>query len=123
MRETIQKKKKDAKLYSFAYFNRYVLRRPTGREKILDWAASIQSLPNAQVIPQNPSSTHDQLRIPENLLLKQQNSFSFSFLLRLLLQRFHYRRLHSVDNMRTDELEVPERKRACRIGGTNLTYA
>jgi len=51
--------KRDAKLYSFAYFNRYVLRRPTGREKVLNWAAGIQSPNNAQVIPQNPYSTHD----------------------------------------------------------------
>jgi hypothetical protein len=49
------------------------------QEKILDWAADIQSLSNAQVIPQKPSSTHDQLRRPKNLLLKQLNSFSFSF--------------------------------------------
>jgi hypothetical protein len=72
-------KKRHAILYSFAYFNRYVLRRPTGRDKIPDWAGGIQSLSNDQVIPQHPSSTHDQLRRPENLLLQLQSFFSFSF--------------------------------------------
>ena len=71
--------KRDAKLNSFSYFNRYVLRGPTGREEILGWAAGIQSLSNVLVIPQKPSSTHNQLRRPVNLLLKQQGSLSFSF--------------------------------------------